>query len=81
MSDHLKYRLHVCACVDMMIVSRSLFVVLVFIQSDCINKDFYVAQVFGRRVQENTLFPMARQPDSLQSGLIILHHMENYAKF
>lgn len=47
----------------------------------CINRVLYVAQVFGGRVQENALLPVARQPDGLQSRLFILHYMENYAKF
>lgn len=47
----------------------------------CINKVLYVGQVFGGRVQENSLLPMARQPDGLQSRLLILHNLENYAKF
>lgn len=47
----------------------------------CINRVLYVAQVFGGRVQENALLPVARQPGGLQSRLFILHDMENYAKF
>lgn len=50
-------------------------------ESWCINRNLYVAQIFGGRVQENTLLPVARQPDGLQSRLSLLHYMENYAKF
>lgn len=46
-----------------------------------INRVLYVEQVFGGRIQKNTLFPVARQPDGLQSRLVILHYLENYAKF
>lgn len=58
-------------------------IILMSPQSECwcINRVLYVAQVFGGRVQENALLPVARQPDSLQSRLFILHYMENYAKF
>lgn len=41
----------------------------------------YVEQVFGGGVQENPLFPVARQPDRLQSRLLVLCYMENHAKF
>ena len=41
----------------------------------------YVEQVFGGRIQENPLFSVARQPDGLQSRLLILCYMENHAKF
>lgn len=41
----------------------------------------YVEQIFGGGVQENPLFPLAREPDSLQSRLLILCHMENHAQF
>lgn len=47
----------------------------------CINRVLCVVQIFGGRVQENALLPVARQPNSLQSRLFILHYMENYAKF
>lgn len=58
-------------------------IIIVSLQSECwcINRVLYVAQVFGGRIQENTLLPVARQPDGLQSRLFILHYMENYAKF
>lgn len=46
-----------------------------------INRVLYVEQVFGGRIQKNTLLPVARQPDGLQSRLLILHYLENYAKF
>lgn len=46
-----------------------------------INRVLYVEQVFGGRIQKNTLLPVARQPDGLQSRLVILHYLENYAKF
>lgn len=41
---------------------------------------FCIEQVFGGRVQENPLFPVAREPDRIQSGLLILCYMENHAK-
>lgn len=44
-------------------------------------KFLYVEQIFGGGIQENSLFPMAREPDRLQSRLLVLCHMENHAKF
>lgn len=41
----------------------------------------YVKQVFGGGVQENPLFPVARESDRLQPRLFILCHMENHAEF
>lgn len=41
----------------------------------------YIQQVFSGGIQENPLFPMARQPDRLQSRLLILCNLENHAKF
>lgn len=39
-----------------------------------------IEQVSGGGVQENSLFPVAREPDRIQSGLLILCYMENHAK-
>ncbi len=41
----------------------------------------YVEQVFGGGVQKNPLFSVARQPDRLQSRLLVLCYMENHAQF
>lgn len=62
---------------------RIIEIIIMSLQSGCwcINSVLYITQVFGGRVQENALLPMARQPDSLQSRLFILHYMEDYAKF
>lgn len=38
-------------------------------------------QVFSGGVQENPLFPLARQPDCLQPRLLVLRNLENHAQF
>lgn len=38
-------------------------------------------QVVSGGVQENPLFPLARQPDGLQSRLLVLCNLENHAQF
>lgn len=46
-----------------------------------VTEPLYFQQVVSGGVQENPLFPLARQPDCLQSRLLVLRNLENHAQF
>lgn len=51
------------------------------LQTVMVTELLFMEQIFGGGVQENSLFLVARKPDSLQPRLLVLCHMENHAKF